>query len=325
MAKIEMKPGEKLMFAAFIGLVALFTVFAQSAKEATKTSELNTAQNTSVVNSFQEPAKGWQTNNHVHGLAVDPSNPNILYIATHNGLVQRSEAGQWLWMQPENERADYMGFTADPTQPHRFYASGHPHTGGNLGFQVTEDQAKSWQQLSMPGVDFHALAIAPSNPAIFYGYPVSGAEGLHVSVDGGKTWKPSRMDGLTDHPFNLVVHPQNANHVYAITQSGLYESRNRSERWTLLPTTQDAPVVGFALKKEGTKTIMYGYRASQSVPGIYRSKDEGKTWEKWGDGITGLVIYLAITPRNPQVFYAVNQSNAVFQSQDGGKTWKELR
>jgi len=235
MAKIEMKPGEKLMFAAFIGLVALFTVFAQSAKEATKTSELNTAQNTSVVNSFQEPAKGWQTNNHVHGLAVDPSNPNILYIATHNGLVQRSEAGQWLWMQPENERADYMGFTADPTQPHRFYASGHPHTGGNLGFQVTEDQAKSWQQLSMPGVDFHALAIAPSNPAIFYGYPASGAEGLHVSVDGGKTW------------------------------------------------------------------------------------------EKWGDGITGLVLYLAITPRNPQVFYAVNQSNAVFQSQDGGKTWKELR
>lgn len=319
-----MKLGKKIGFAAFLGLVALFTLFAYSAKEAAKRGELNTAQNPSVINTFQEPAKNWQTNNHVHGLAVNPSNSNILYIATHSGLIQRSVTGQWLWMQPEKERADYMGFMADPTQDHRFYASGHPHTGGNLGFQVTDNQAKSWKQLSMPGVDFHALAIAPSNPSAFYGYPASGAEGLHISTDGGKSWKPSRMDGLTDQPFNLVVNPQNADHVYAVTQSGLFESHDRGEHWTLLPTTQDAPIVGLALQKEGSKTVMYSYRASQSAPGIYRSKDEGKTWEKWGDGTNGLILYLAIAPGNSQIFYAVNQNNIVFQSQNGGKTWKEL-
>ena len=33
---------------------------------------------------------------------------------------------------------------------------------------------------------------------------------------------------------------------------------------------------------------------------------------------------LAIALSNPKMFYAVNRENAVFQSQDGGKTWKEL-
>lgn len=324
MVMTKMKMNGKVLLAAIFGLVAVLAVCVQSVQQTAKTSETNMAQNASVINSLQESAKDWQVNNHVHGLAVNPSNPNILYIATHNGLVQRSETGQWLWMQPEKERADYMGFTADPSSPYRFYASGHPHTGGNLGFQVTEDQAKSWKQLSMPGVDFHALAIAPSNPAMFYGYPASGAEGLQISTDGGNSWKSTRMERLEDHPFNLVVDPKNADHVYAVTRSGLYESRDRGERWTLLPATQNAPVVGLALQTEVNKTVVYAYQASESAPGIYRSLDEGKTWEKWGVGTSGLILYLAIAPSNPQLFYAVNQNNVVFQSQDGGKNWKEL-
>lgn len=268
------------------------------------------------------PAGNWRVDNHVHGLGVNSANPQVVYVASHNGLLQRSEDGKWYWMG--KQRADYMGFTADPNNPNRFYSSGHPPTGGNLGFQMSDSQGEDWKQISMPGVDFHALAIAPSNSATFYGYPASGAEGLHVSTDGGKTWKRSRMEGLGDHPFNLVVDPQNADQVYAVTQSGLYESHDHGERWTLLPTTQNEPIVGLALQKEGDKTIMYGFRASQASTGIYRSLDDGKTWEKWSDGTDGLILYLAISPQNSQVFYAVNQDNAIFQSQDGGKTWKVL-
>lgn len=48
----------------------------------------------------------------------------------------------------------------------------------------------------LPEVDFHALAIAPSDPNIFYGWPASGAQGLHASTDGGKTWTKPRMARL---------------------------------------------------------------------------------------------------------------------------------
>ncbi len=277
-----------------------------------------------VINSTVslEPAVNWRDENHVHGLAVNPVNPQIIFVATHNGLLQRSASSEWFWMG--KQRADYMGFTADLTNPNRFYSSGHPHTGGNLGFQISDTQGEDWQQISMPGVDFHALAIAPNDPNVFYGFPASGAQGLHFSTDGGKTWTQPRMTGLAAAPFNLVVDPQNPERVFAATQAGLYESTNSGNDWTVVPGTQDAPIAGLALLQEGSNTVMLGYRLLQSEPGLYRSTDGGKTWEKSWTETGGVILKVAIAPNNPQILYAINESNAVFQSQDGGSTWKEL-
>ena len=200
-----------------------------------------------------DPAVKWQTGNHTHGLSVNPTNPNVIYLATHHGLIQRTETGKWFWMQPKQQRADYMGFTADPTNSQRFYASGHPQTGGNL-----------------------------------------------------------------------VVDPVNADRVFAVTPAGLYQSIDRGETWGLIPNTQKTSVVGLALQTEADKTVMYGFRASKSIQGIDRSLDGGQTWQKWGTGTKGIILYLAIAPSNPKMFYAVNRENTVFQSQDGGKTWKVL-
>ena len=269
-----------------------------------------------------QPAGNWQADNHVHGLAVNPTNPKILYVATHNGLLQRSEAGQWFWMG--KQRADYMGFTADPTNENRFYSSGHPSTGGNLGFQLSDNQGEDWNQISLPGVDFHALAIAPSNPTVFYGFPASGAAGIHRSVDGGKTWAQTQMRGLEAAPFSLSVDPRNADHVFATTRAGLYESLDRGESWTVITSTQNAPVAGLALLNSGNNTLMIGYRVLQSDPSLYQSNDNGKTWEKLGAGTQGLILQLAISPSNSQIIYAINENNLVFQSQNGGKTWTAL-
>jgi photosystem II stability/assembly factor-like uncharacterized protein len=275
-----------------------------------------------AVNVSLEKAVNWQTNNHVHGLAVNRENPTVIYIASHNGLLQRSETGEWFWIG--KQRADYMGFTADPTNSDRFYASGHPHTGGNLGFIKSENQGQDWKQISMPGVDFHALAISPSNPNVFYGWPASGAQGLHTSTDGGKTWTKPRMNGLSGVPFDLAIDPQNPDHVFAATRTGLYESTNGGNDWMLVPNTQEAPVVSLALLKNGNSTVMYGYRFLKSAPGVYRSNDGGKTWEKLWTETNGVVVKLAIAPKNPQILYAVTENNVVFQSQDSGKNWKQL-
>eukprot|EP00918_Siedleckia_nematoides_P108196 GHVU01236057.1.p1 GENE.GHVU01236057.1~~GHVU01236057.1.p1 ORF type:complete len:134 (-),score=0.96 GHVU01236057.1:163-564(-) len=132
------------------------------------------------------------------------------------------------------------------------------------------------------------------------------------------------MVGLGDAPFSLTVDPQNAARVFATTRSGLYESTDSGNSWTLVSNTQTAPVVGLALLKQGNRSVLVGYRALQSAPGLYRSADNGKTWQPLGTGTNGTILHLAIAPSNPQVLYAVNENNAVFQSQDGSKTGKEL-
>jgi hypothetical protein len=71
--------------------------------------------------------------NHIHGLAIDPNDSNILYIATH-GELYRSVDGSPPVKVENPERRDYMAFTADPSKSGTVYASGHPSTGGNTGF-----------------------------------------------------------------------------------------------------------------------------------------------------------------------------------------------
>jgi photosystem II stability/assembly factor-like uncharacterized protein len=58
------------------------------------------------------------------------------------------------------------------------------------------------------------------------------------------------------------------------------ESSNSGDNWTLVLNTQEAFVVSLALLTKDDQTIMYGYRLLKSAPGIYRSDDGGKNWQK---------------------------------------------
>jgi hypothetical protein len=61
----------------------------------------------------------------IHGLAVDPNDPKVLYVATHHGLIRGVEGdGTWRWFLVGNYRADFMGFSMHPNGK-TFYASGH--------------------------------------------------------------------------------------------------------------------------------------------------------------------------------------------------------
>jgi photosystem II stability/assembly factor-like uncharacterized protein len=259
---------------------------------------------------------------HIHGLAVSLTDPDILYVATHHGLLQRTATGQFFWVG--EDRSDHMGFAIDPSDPNRFYRSGHPVTGGNLGFQSSDDQGQTWQLTSMPNVDFHAIAIAPSQPATFYGWATSGALGLFVSTDNGQSWSQTRMAGLEDLPFEIAVHPTDPNHLFLPTRAGIYESRDGGNQLEVIPGTQDTPIVGLTLQMRGSDLHLYGYRALQTTPGFYRSTDGGQTWDPWGSGFEGALLRIVISPHDSDIYFAANQDNQLYRSPDQGKTWQEL-
>ena len=71
-------------------------------------------------------AGGFQLH-HIHGLAVDPGDARVIYIATHAGLVKGSHDKEWQYVG--DDRSDFMGFTVHPTVPGLMVASGHPAEG----------------------------------------------------------------------------------------------------------------------------------------------------------------------------------------------------
>lgn len=267
----------------------------------------------------------WQENNHIHNLGVHPHDANIIYAATHHGIMLRDETGKWF--QVGNNKSDFMSFLTDPNDHNKLYGSGHPPKGGNMGFVVSEDGGENWHEKSLPGVDFHGLAIATSNPNIFYGWIASSSEGkkgLFLSSDNGTTWQKQQGNGLREYPINLVVDPVDHNIVFATTRLGIYQSKDNGNNWQLIPTTTNKPIVGLSLVKEGEQVVMYGYLVADGNSGIVKSKDYGKNWEIITSKIEGIILHLVSAPSQPKIFYAANDKNMIFQSVDSGKTWQKL-
>ena len=183
---------------------------------------------------------------HIHGLAFDRADPASILIATHHGLVKAAPDGM---VTPLSEsRDDFMGFVPHPTDSKVLFASGHPQGGGNLGFIKSTDSGKSWAQIA-PGVDgpvdFHQLAVSPSNPDVLYG--AYGA--VQTSRDGGKTWAiagnaPAKL-------IDLAVSPSDPDIVYAATEDGLVVSRDGAASWQQ-PILAGVPVTTVELTSDGT-------------------------------------------------------------------------
>lgn len=271
----------------------------------------------------------WQQQTHIHAIGVNPQNPEVVYLATHHGIIIRSPEGEWL--QLGEDRSDLMGFAIHPEDQTLLYRSGHPgpgHDAGghhNLGFEVSSDGGATWQRRSMEGVDFHALAITPSQPEVFYGLATSGQQGLFKTEDGGDSWTALPAEGLTDMPFKLVVHPQNPDHIFATTQGGLFNSRDGGETWSIISATADAPLTTLVVLPEGEQNRWIGYQITPSTESLVSSQDEGQFWEPLGQSeMNGLVLHMASAPSDPSMLYAATAQNQVYQSRDGGATWTVL-
>jgi photosystem II stability/assembly factor-like uncharacterized protein len=247
---------------------------------------------------------------HIHGLAVDRADPSRLYIATHHGFFVASPEG--VAPRLSATRDDLMGFTPHPSDASVLYASGHPAGGGNLGFIVSTDGGRSWEQLAegVGGpVDFHQMDVSKADPDTIYGV----YRGLQVSRDGGHTWEMvgPAPEGLID----LAASARDVETLYAATETGLRVSRDGGRSWqdaflvrrpaTMVETTADGTVYAFMV---GT--------------GLLRASEPDLSWDTLGgDFGDEVVLHLAVDPANPQTLYAATHHGGVLVSTDGGATW----
>ena len=83
-----------------------------------------------------------------------------------------------------------MGFTINPAKEGVMYSSGHPETGGNLGFRISNDYGVTWEKISdvtIPNpIGFHTMTVG-ANPNVIYGSSGIG-DRVYFSIDEGKTW-----------------------------------------------------------------------------------------------------------------------------------------
>ncbi|HTL09601.1 MAG TPA: hypothetical protein VL307_15120, partial [Chitinophagaceae bacterium] len=89
----------------------------------------------------------------------------------------------------------------------------------------------------------------------------------------------------------------------------------------------DPNIVVVGMGEHAPRGVMSSYG-----DGVYKSTDAGKTWKKMGLDLTRQIAAIRIHPQNPDIIYVAAQGamhgatadRGVYQSTDGGLTWKKL-
>jgi photosystem II stability/assembly factor-like uncharacterized protein len=250
----------------------------------------------------------------VGALAVAPSNPDVIYVGSGEGLqrpdlstgdgVYKSTDGGKTWTNTGlRDGQQISAVIVDPKDANRAFVAvlGHPY-GANAerGVFRTTDGGKSWRKVLYKDENTGAVALAfdPSDSRTVYavlwaarqgpwenGSWQGPGSGLFQSTDGGDTWKP-----LTQ---GLPTAEQGLGRI------GIDVSRSNPKR---LYAMVDAPRAG----------------------GVYRSDDSGASWRRvnseqriWGRGSDFAGV--TIDPKNPDVIYVANTS--LYRSADGGQNF----
>lgn len=295
-----------LIIASFVGFLLL------NAVEKNQITSSNQSSNTQSSGNQLTPV---DSISHAHGLSVDITDGSKVYVATHHGLLVLQNDKTLSRIGTVED--DLMGFSAHPTNPRVYFSSGHPKTGGNLGFQKSEDNGLTWKKISdgLNGpVDFHSMRVSPANPNLIYG-TYGGA--LQKSEDEGKNWEI--VSGANFPIVNLAADPKNENILYAASPQGLMFSKNKGSEWSKL---LDGFVSTIAIHPQNSQ-ILFSYSEKQQ---LIKSTDGGKSWEKITTDFGGETpLYISFNKQQPETLYLLTEKNSIYKSTDGGASWNKIR
>lgn len=252
-------------------------------------------------------------------LAINPVNPNIVYLGSSgNGMYKSTDGGV-------NFSAVNSGIpislqvnavSVAPSNSNIYYANLN-----GVGFYRSTDRGYTWIQMSSDVTEVNRtqfIAVSPTDPDTLY----AGFLKAYKSTDGGATWTQTiSPDGGF---YAGVVDPGNANHVLVADNvaSHLWQTSDGGTSWatstSLLPSGIGLDRLDF---DEADPNKVY----AGTYDYFWRSIDNGSTWTKVTTGITGTDNYmidgLAIDPSNPSTLYISTRGDEVMKSTDAGLSW----
>ena len=132
----------------------------------------------------------------------------------------------------------------------------------------------------------------------------------------------------------------NKNIVYAaFATGGLWKTTDAGKTWQSLFDKQGTLSIGNMAVAPSNNNIIYVgtgeaniFRASLPGIGMFKSVDAGISWQPIGLENTSTIARVIVHPTNPQIVYVAaggnewsyNIDRGVYQTTDGGKTWKKI-
>ncbi len=254
-------------------------------------------------------------------IAVDPVNPDIIYVGT-------GEAN-----------------------------GGHNNMPGGGMFKST-DAGNSWSSIGLDSTETIGRVIinASNTNEIFVAavgsyFAPTHQRGIFKSTDGGATWSQSLFVSDSTGAIDIVMDPTNpdfllaamwervrrpnSSHLYG-PSSGIYKSTNNGTTWQLLGPSTGLPNagtthvgrIGLAISKSNPNISYALYNDGAVYIGLFKTTDYGSTWSNADpdmeilNGVSNFSWYFGqvrINPTNPNKIYVMDVG--FMSSNDGGANW----
>lgn len=147
---------------------------------------------------------------------------------------------------------------------------------------------------------------------------------------------PTQMNGRV---VDIEVNPADPTEFYvAYASGGLWHTLNNGLSFEPMFEKEDAFSIGDIAVNWGKPRIVWvgtgevnASRSSYSGTGVYKSMDNGKSWQYLGLPESHHIGEIILHPSNPDVawvaamgrLYSPNKERGVYKTTDGGKTWKQ--
>jgi photosystem II stability/assembly factor-like uncharacterized protein len=269
-----------------------------------------------LAGAFRRDAEGdvWQhvlTEPETYSLLVHPRDPNLVFAGTADGVYRSTDRGATFARADFPDRGvQIWSFLPDPADPKRMLAGGSP-----VSIYRSEDAGASWKRMPDPALPQRAkmpfacrvmrFARHPSRPhEIFAVLEVSG---VMRSTDGGETWG--------DCSAHLVR---------------LSEQEPRLRSKLVSDTEAEGMLDGHAICTSAADpdSVIIALRM-----GLFRSRDQGATWEDLRVDRFSPFTYgrdIKVSPQDPRTLYAClsvaasSKDGALYRSRDVGATWQRF-
>ena len=185
---------------------------------------------------------------HIHGVAVAPSDSNIIYVGSvHDSVyadlqfnldgahIFKSSDGGFTFPEMSNgfpieTETSINAIVVHPQDPNTAYVMTSLHeTTTAIGIYKTTNGAESWSPVN-DGLDVYTndLQMDPINPEVLY---AASESGVFKTTNGAQTWEKA-SNGIPEGPvIDMAIDPLNPLVLYAITAEDIYRTQDGADNW----------------------------------------------------------------------------------------------
>jgi photosystem II stability/assembly factor-like uncharacterized protein len=311
------------------------------------TGEQNNRQSTSYGNGVYRSDDGgasWRhlglaETRHIGKVEIDPTNPDIAYVAAlgnlwaaspERGVYKTTDGGRsWSKVLFVDNETGAVDLVMDPSEPNTLYAAtyqrlrrswGFNGGGPGSGIYKTTDGGAHWTALTngLPEGDKGriGLAVSASNPRVLNAlveHADSKLQGTYRSEDGGESWE--RVNALDARPMyysEIFIDPNDENTVYELaTRSNVSHDGGRTFTQIAVPPTYDVGVHAdhhaLWIDPSDAEHLYLGGDA-----GMHESYDGGVSFQRMNNFPIGQFYAIGVDMRDPYWVYGGLQDNHSF-------------